>query len=1361
MGQDIKPDIRQLAIGEKILRTIKGQELHLYTVELQKGQVLKIDFVEKGTDVIAVAGRDADQQKVSAGYNAGNGFMRESLIFVAEENGVHDIIVRAQQMTEEGVEAKYEITATLRDFPNSTDTQRIQAEKLIEEANLIIVNKDTENLPQAVSKLQESIKIWRLIGDKYWEAIAAMFLGSAYAGMQNFTQSETAYLKSLSLFDRINNKGELESVYFSLAAVYASSKNEAKAKLYIGQGTEIARSLGDKRFETFNSTLSNADLADLKEGSASITFSDIEKELATARVKKDKLAELSVWKKKLYQLVIEDDDSDDASNWHPLLNKAEREGLSLAREMKDRNAEMRILINLGLGYQNITEDDDENQIKEKVNNEKSKKFLLQSLLIARNTKDVPFEAVIEAVFYSLYETDNSKLSIFFGKKSINTTQNFRRIAKAADKETQQELAKQTEGIYEEFATELISEEHRFAEALQVINLGRDQEFFDFKLIENQKPFNLTFTPREAENLRLFDETLDKVAAKYSAPAANYQTAAAELRPLLNQLERNFDAEDSDKDLVQNVPDLTDMQNVLSELSKKTGKNHAAIYVTSEADEILLITASQIKAFAKKDVISENADETSLLYQEIISQVKAGNISKAEAEQKIAEVPSLSKRKFDELLKEKPDDKPLELLATLTSPQYDPRPAASTLYKRIFKSSEIKQDGNPGNTLENELAVTNTEVLLWSLRGALRYVPMAALYDEDNKQYLVEKFENVMFTRARKERFLAEPQIWTTGEGFGTSIAYTVGDLNFPDLPDVPQEISTILGDAATNQKGFYNGQIFLNKSFTRQSLLNIPQNKPSFVHIASHFRFKAGDARNSFLLLGDGNTFSILDMQLDNNLFAGVDLLTLSACETAAQQEDANGKEIDGFAELAQRLGASSVIATLWQVNDKGTSALMTEFYRLRKENPTASKSQILRMAQLSLLYGKNSAKLSKVNGSVRGAGNSGKNKIPQSENTEKLIPFKASGNSDFEHPYFWAPFVLFGNSNGEKVSNPYIAAKPAVNNYSNSNSNSSGAFSMSNLVGLWEGVFDVQQYYCSLEIQSIEGNTFRGLLHPQGATIEVSGFIDPASKQISFIETKVVSLGNNKDWLLGSNRGTFSVEGNNISGDGFAGSVSYKWSFRKSGTGGSADSFNSTPNSPSSSVSIKEIETSFKSNLFDETIRLSRIFLQTSPNDKDANAYLGYSLLVKKDVDNALPYLENAIVSGQPIPFNLKRLRIPLIGHALENVSVVITATDVLVNSGNSTFQGKFSDLAESRIENYNNQCQIVHIKGMFTETSAKSEKTKQDKKEFNLFPPGTILQPTLQGKIVVNYAACNSQEDYLTTAMMTLISRLGARRN
>ena len=54
-------------------------------------------------------------------------------------------------------------------------------------------------------------------------------------------------------------------------------------------------------------------------------------------------------------------------------------------------------------------------------------------------------------------------------------------------------------------------------------------------------------------------------------------------------------------------------------------------------------------------------------------------------------------------------------------------------------------------LEDDLKALNTPpaaegrapTLLWSLDDALRYLPMAALYD--GRHYMVERYENVLFT----------------------------------------------------------------------------------------------------------------------------------------------------------------------------------------------------------------------------------------------------------------------------------------------------------------------------------------------------------------------------------------------------------------------------------------------------------------------------------------------------------------------------------------------------------------------------------------------------------------------------------------
>ena len=123
------------------------------------------------------------------------------------------------------------------------------------------------------------------------------------------------------------------------------------------------------------------------------------------------------------------------------------------------------------------------------------------------------------------------------------------------------------------------------------------------------------------------------------------------------------------------------------------------------------------------------------------------------------------------------------------------------------------------------------------------------------------------------------------------------------------------------------------------------------MHIASHFSFNAAKEETSFLLLGDGSYLSVEEMQNSPGIFERVELLTLSACDTATT--GANGKEVEGMAFVAQDLGAKAVVASLWPVADIGTEVLMREFYRLRQANPQWSKAEALRQAQLALLKGK------------------------------------------------------------------------------------------------------------------------------------------------------------------------------------------------------------------------------------------------------------------------------------------------------------------------------------------------------------------------------------------------------------------------
>jgi CHAT domain-containing protein len=221
---------------------------------------------------------------------------------------------------------------------------------------------------------------------------------------------------------------------------------------------------------------------------------------------------------------------------------------------------------------------------------------------------------------------------------------------------------------------------------------------------------------------------------------------------------------------------------------------------------------------------------------------------------------------------------------------------------------------------------------------------------------------------------------------------------FPPLPGVPQELRAIIRDPANGQTpaagdGVLEGRVLLDESFTKEALRAALADHYPLIHIASHFRFQPGNESDSFLLLGgaDEQGSKLTIPELKRLSFEGVNLLTLSACETALGGEKANGVEVESFGVIAQRQGAQAIMATLWPVADESTPLLMREFYRLREANPGMTKAAALHRAQLALLTGA-------IKAANAGAGRRG------------IAPDIALPPTSFTHPYYWAPFILIGN---------------------------------------------------------------------------------------------------------------------------------------------------------------------------------------------------------------------------------------------------------------------------------------------------------------------------------------------------------------
>ena len=254
----------------------------------------------------------------------------------------------------------------------------------------------------------------------------------------------------------------------------------------------------------------------------------------------------------------------------------------------------------------------------------------------------------------------------------------------------------------------------------------------------------------------------------------------------------------------------------------------------------------------------------------------------------------------------------------------------------------------------DLVSNDINTLVFIPDGSLRNIPLGALYD--GKKFLIEDYSLALTPGLQllSPQPLQQVQLKTIAAGL------TKRRQGFSALDYVNSELKGI--------KSSVNSVTLLDQNFTAQALQDeIKFSNHPIVHIATHGQF-GSSLEDTFLLAWDDR---ININELDNILQTrnpqqknAIELLVLSACETASGDKWA----ALGLAGMAVRAGAKSTLATLWSVNDRATSEMMSEFYH-ELADKKLPKAEAVRQAQLHLL-----------------------------------------NDSWHRHPFYWAPYVLLGN---------------------------------------------------------------------------------------------------------------------------------------------------------------------------------------------------------------------------------------------------------------------------------------------------------------------------------------------------------------
>lgn len=175
--------------------------------------------------------------------------------------------------------------------------------------------------------------------------------------------------------------------------------------------------------------------------------------------------------------------------------------------------------------------------------------------------------------------------------------------------------------------------------------------------------------------------------------------------------------------------------------------------------------------------------------------------------------------------------------------------------------------------------------------------------------------------------------------------------------------------AAAEIFGPANSKLLIGKDASEENLKRSPELRQArYLHFATHGLISERNPQYSGLVLNldddpteDGlfQVYEIFDLEIE------ADLVVLSACRSGLGK-NVRGEGLVGLTRAFFYAGAPSVVVSLWPVADRSTADLMASFYRHLQTG--AGKTEALRQAKLELRRG-----------------------------------------GRFQHPYYWAPFVLTG----------------------------------------------------------------------------------------------------------------------------------------------------------------------------------------------------------------------------------------------------------------------------------------------------------------------------------------------------------------
>jgi CHAT domain-containing protein len=256
------------------------------------------------------------------------------------------------------------------------------------------------------------------------------------------------------------------------------------------------------------------------------------------------------------------------------------------------------------------------------------------------------------------------------------------------------------------------------------------------------------------------------------------------------------------------------------------------------------------------------------------------------------------------------------------------------------------------------------------------------------------------------------------------VAARSGEEHLPPLPGTRQEVEALarlfqaLDRPARTLLGADASEPELDRTAAAGELARY-----GFIHLATHGLIDEAVPVRSAVILSQTGLPDPLDQVLKHQpVYDGrlavreiqrswdlkAELVTLSACQTARGQY-VDGEGFVGFTQALLMSGARSVCLSLWNVDDTATALLMERFYQNllgRREGLSQPMPKALALDEAKhWLRGLSRAEVQRASAALPAV-----RRVVEEDEGPKLPQIRQASQRPFEHPYYWAAFVLVGD---------------------------------------------------------------------------------------------------------------------------------------------------------------------------------------------------------------------------------------------------------------------------------------------------------------------------------------------------------------